>query len=132
MAGSVAAGGNATAAAEANVAHDPDAMAAVLAAAWSQPPLLIGLDATHEATLGAAEVALCGEHRTPAAAFCDGPLRFYRDAIGGPTGETACHDLLAVLAVEWIRTSCGWRSSRWRSTPPAARHGARRWWTGAG
>jgi len=99
MAGSVAAGGNATAAAEANVAHDPDAMAAVLAAAWAQPPLLIGLDATHEATFGAAEVALCGEHRTPAAAFCDAPLRFYRNAVGGPTGEMACHDLLAVLAL---------------------------------
>jgi inosine-uridine nucleoside N-ribohydrolase len=99
MAGSVGEGGNATAAAEANAAHDPDALAAVLAATWAEPPLLIGLDATHEATLSAAEVALCGEHRTPAAAFCDEPLRFYRNAVGGPTGEIACHDLLAVLAV---------------------------------
>jgi purine nucleosidase len=100
MAGSVAVGGNATAAAEANAAHDPDALAAVLAAAWASPPLLIGLDATHEATLGPAEIALCGEHRTPAAAFCDAPLRFFRHAVGGPTGETTCHDLLAVLALE--------------------------------
>jgi purine nucleosidase len=100
MAGSVGVGGNATAAAEANVAHDPAAMAAVLAAPWPEPPLLIGLDATHEATLGAAEVALCGEHRTPAAAFCDAPLRFYRSVLGGPTGDMTCHDLLAALALE--------------------------------
>ena len=100
LAGSVGAGGNATAAAEANAAHDPIALATVLGAAWSAPPLLIGLDATHEATLSTAEVALCGEHRTPAATFCDGPLRFYRNAVGGPTGEVACHDLLAVLALE--------------------------------
>jgi inosine-uridine nucleoside N-ribohydrolase len=100
MAGSVAVGGNATAAAEANAAHDPAALAVVLAADWPAPPLLIGLDATHEATLGPAEMALCGEHRTPAAAFCDAPLRFYRNVVGGPTGETACHDLLAVLALE--------------------------------
>ncbi len=100
MGGSVGAGGNATAAAEANVAHDPAALATVLAADWPVPPLLVVLDATHEATLSAAEVALCGEHRTPAAAFCDAPLRFYRNAVGGPTGETACHDLLAVLALE--------------------------------
>jgi purine nucleosidase len=100
MAGSVGVGGNATAAAEANVAHDPVALATVLAADWPESPLLIGLDATHEATLGAAEIALCGEHRTPAAAFCDAPLRFYRSVVGGPTGDTACHDLLAVLALE--------------------------------
>ena len=73
MAGSAAVGGNATPAAEANVAHDPDALAAVLAADWPEPPLLIGLDATHEATLGPGELALCTERRTPAAAFCDGP-----------------------------------------------------------
>ncbi len=100
LAGSVGVGGNATAAAEANVAHDPAAMAATILAGWAEPPLLIGLDATHEATLSAAEIALCGERRTPAAAFCDGPLRFYRNAIGGPTGDIACHDLLAVLALE--------------------------------
>jgi purine nucleosidase len=100
LAGSVGVGGNATAAAEANVAHDPAALAVTILAQWAEPPLLIGLDATHEATLGAAEIALCGEHRTPAAAFCDAPLRFYRNVVGGPTGDTACHDLLAVLALE--------------------------------
>jgi inosine-uridine nucleoside N-ribohydrolase len=100
MAGSVAVGGNATPAAEANVAHDPGALAAVLAADWPEPPLLIGLDATHVATLGPGELTLCSERRTPAAAFCDGPLRFYRGAVGHPNGDVACHDLLAVLALE--------------------------------
>ena len=100
MGGSVAVGGNATPAAEANIAHDPDAAAIVLAAGWSSPPLLVTLDATHEATLGPQELALAREHRTAAAAFCDGPLRFYRNAVGSPTGECACHDLLAVLALE--------------------------------
>jgi purine nucleosidase len=99
MAGSVAAGGNATAAAEANVAHDPGALAVLVGADWAVPPVLIGLDATHEATLSAAEIALCSERRTAAATFCDGPLRFYRNVVGGPTGDCACHDLLAVLAL---------------------------------
>ena len=100
MAGSVGLGGNATAAAEANVAHDPTALAAVVAAGWAQPPLLVGLDATLAATLSPAEIALCGDRRTPAAAFCDGPLHFYRNVVGGPSGDCACHDLLAVLALE--------------------------------
>jgi inosine-uridine nucleoside N-ribohydrolase len=100
MGGSVAVGGNATPAAEANIAHDPDAAAMVLGAPWSSTPLLVTLDATHEATLGGDELALAREHRTPAAAFCDEPLRFYRNAVGSPTGECSCHDLLAVLALE--------------------------------
>jgi purine nucleosidase len=100
MGGSVAAGGNATPAAEANVAHDPVAAAAVVGAAWTTPPLLVTLDATHQATLGPDELALCADRRTPAAAFCDGPLHFYRNAVGGPSGDCACHDLLAVLALE--------------------------------
>jgi inosine-uridine nucleoside N-ribohydrolase len=100
MGGSIAVGGNATPAAEANVAHDPDAAAIVLGAAWSSPPLLVTLDATHEAMLGADELALARDHRTAAAAFCDEPLRFYRNAVGTSTGECSCHDLLAVLALE--------------------------------
>jgi purine nucleosidase len=133
LAGSAGVGGNATAAAEANVAHDPAALAVTLLADWAEPPLLIGLDATHEATLGAAEIALCGEHRTPAAAFCDAPLRFYRNVVGGPTGETACHDLLAVLALEdpemvrtellpvAVDTACG---PAWGATVVDRRRGA--------
>jgi inosine-uridine nucleoside N-ribohydrolase len=100
MGGSDAVGGNATPAAEANIAHDPDAAAVVLGAPWAEVPTLVTLDATNEATLSPDELALAREHRTPAAAFCDEPLRFYRNAVGSPTGDVACHDFLAVLALE--------------------------------
>src|SRR5690349_22594390 len=99
MGGSVAGGGNAQPAAEANIAGDPMAAALVVGAGWRRPPLLVGLDATHRATLTEAEFALLAERRTPAAAFLDQPLRFYR-----PFGSTftspdcPCHDLFAMLA----------------------------------
>jgi purine nucleosidase len=100
MGGSARAGGNALPNGEANVAHDPLAAAAVVAAPWSRRPLLVGLDVTMRATLTAAHFALLAEHRTPAAAFLDGPLRFYRrfgSALTAP--DCTCHDLLAVLAL---------------------------------
>ena len=59
---------------EANIAHDPDAAAVVAAAGWRTPPLLVGLDVTHRATLTRSEFDLVAEHRTPAAAFLDEPL----------------------------------------------------------
>lgn len=100
MAGSARSGGNALPAGEANVAHDPTAAMRVVEAGWAQPPLMVGLDVTHRATLTDAEFALLAQHRTPAAAFLDAPLRFYR-----PYGSTfttphcPCHDLFAVLAL---------------------------------
>ena len=99
MAGSAAAGGNALPAAEANVAHDPVAAARVVAAAWHTPPLMIGLDVTHAATLTELEFALLAERRTPAAQFLDEPLRFYRQYGSTFTApDCPCHDLLAVMA----------------------------------
>jgi purine nucleosidase len=100
MGGSIRRGGNALPLGEANVAHDPQAAAEVVAAGWRQPPLLVGLDVTLEATLGEAELALVAEHRTPAAAFLDAPLRFYRRYGSTFTApECPCHDLLALLAL---------------------------------
>ncbi len=99
MGGSIAVGGNAQPAAEANVAGDPAAAALVVGAGWRRPPLLVGLDATYRATLTDTEFELLAERRTPAAAFLDVPLHFYR-----PFGSTftapdcPCHDLLAVMA----------------------------------
>jgi len=99
MGGSIAVGGNAQPAAEANVAGDPTAAALVVGAGWRRQPLLVGLDATYRATLTGAEFELLAERRTPAAAFLDVPLQFYR-----PFGATftapdcPCHDLLAVMA----------------------------------
>lgn len=100
MGGAFASPGNAYPAAEANIVHDPVAAQRVLEAAWNEPPLLVGLDVTHEATLTATEVALLAQHRNPPAAFCDGPLKTYA-RFGGAfcnEGEFPCHDLLATMA----------------------------------
>ena len=100
MGGSVRRGGNALPNGEANVAHDPEAAAAVVAGAWRRPPLLIGLDVTHAATLTEEHFRLVAEHRNPAATFLDEPLRFYRRFGSTFTApDCPCHDLLAVLAV---------------------------------
>ena len=56
MGGSVNMPGNAKPGAEANIAHDPAAAAAVVHAAWSRPPLMVGLDVTHVGTFTDARV----------------------------------------------------------------------------
>jgi purine nucleosidase len=91
--------GNAAPIGEANVVHDPAAAHAVVTAAWPSPPLLVGLDVTHHATLSEREFDLLAEHRNAAAAFLDGPLAFYRRYGSTFTApETPCHDLVAVMA----------------------------------
>ena len=91
--------GNASPMGEANVVHDPIAAQAVVAAAWNTPPLLVGLDVTHHATLSEREFDLIAEHRNAAATFLDGPLAFYRRFGSTFTApETPCHDLVAVMA----------------------------------
>ena len=100
MGGSVSRAGNAAPAAEANIAHDPVAAAEVVAAGWSEPPLLVGLDVTLQATLGPGEMELLEDRRNAAAQFLAGPLGFYREfgsTFTGP-GECPCHDLVAVMA----------------------------------
>ena len=101
MGGAARGPGNAQPFAEANIAHDPVAAAAVVDAAWPRPGLLVGLDVTNMATLTAGEFALLAEQRNAAAAFMDLPHRFYR-TFGGtfsPPGETPCHDLAAAMAL---------------------------------
>lgn len=99
MGGTVNRCGNALPAAEANIAHDPVAAQIVGGAAWRKPPVLVGLDVTHVATMTDAEFALLAERRTPAAVSLDEPLQFYRPM--GSTfcepGECPCHDLLAAM-----------------------------------
>ncbi|HEU5150167.1 MAG TPA: nucleoside hydrolase [Iamia sp.] len=105
MGGSVLAGGNALPAAEANVAHDPEAAAAVVAAPWAtdRPPLLVGLDVTMAALLSA-DVELAAAHASDGvvARFLadpmDGYLAFYDSVRQTPPGMFPCHDLLAVMA----------------------------------
>lgn len=100
MGGSARRGGNAMANGEANIAHDPLAAAAVAAAGWRRPPLLVGLDVTHEATLTEAHFSLLAEHRSPAAEFLDAPLRFYRRFGSLATAPSCpCHDLVAAMAL---------------------------------
>lgn len=100
MGGSARAGGNALPNGEANIAHDPLAAARVAAAAWREPPLLVGLDVTRQATLTEAHFSLLAEHRTPAAAFLDAPLRFYRRFGAAMTApDCPCHDLVATMAL---------------------------------
>jgi purine nucleosidase len=99
MGGSVAAGGNAQPAAEANFAGDPSAAALVVAAQWRCPPLLVGLDATYQATFTEAEFELLAQRQTPAAAFLDVPLQFYRRFGSTFTRpDCPCHDLFALMA----------------------------------
>jgi purine nucleosidase len=75
------------------------AAAAVVAAGWSTPPLLVGLDVTHDATLTEREFALLAERRTPAAEYLDEPLQFYRRFGSTFTlPDCPCHDLAATIA----------------------------------
>jgi purine nucleosidase len=99
MGGSARAGGNMRPTAEANIGHDPGSAAQVLSATWGTPPVMVGLDVTHQATLREQEFALLAEHRSPSATFLDGPLSYYRRNGGTfcAPGETPCHDLLAAM-----------------------------------
>ncbi len=101
MGGAIRVGGNALPAAEANIAHDPEAAASVVLADWDSPPLLVTLDATHSATLRSEELALVMEKRTPAAAFLAAPLNYYRhrSAAFTDSGTFPCHDLCAAVAL---------------------------------
>jgi purine nucleosidase len=101
MGGSARAQGNARPTGEANVANDPLAAAAALRAGWAAPPVMVGLDVTHAATLRDVEFAALARRQTAAAAFLYGPLSFYRQRAGTlcAEGETPCHDLLAAMAL---------------------------------
>lgn len=103
MGGAVARPGNALPWGEANIAHDPEAAAAVVTAGWVEPPLLVGLDVTMRALLHEEDVEQAASGGTVAGAFLADPLRvygdFYRRSRQTPAGALACHDLLAVLAV---------------------------------
>lgn len=104
--GGVARGpGNALPLGEANIVHDPAAAAVVIGTAWPRPGMLVGLDVTNRATLGALEFELLAQHRSAAAEFLDEPIRFYRrfGSTFSPPGECPQHDLLAAMA--WVDPS---------------------------
>ena len=105
MGGSVLAGGNALPWAEANIGHDPEAAARVVAAGWAteQPPLLVGLDVTTQALLRIdVEIAEAHGSDTVAARMLRDALDmyagFYATVGQRPVGTFPCHDLVAVMA----------------------------------
>ena len=102
MGGAVRRGGNALPWGEANIAHDPVAAAAVVAAPWARPPLLVGLDATLAARLSGDDLDAADAGTTPAARMLASPLRayaaFYAATGLRPEGTFPCHDLLAAVA----------------------------------
>jgi purine nucleosidase len=99
MGGSIRRGGNALPLAEANFAHDPTAASDVVLAPWATPPLLVGLDVTHDATFSQAEFDLLAERRTAAAEYLDEPMQFYRRFGSTFTlPDCPCHDLTATIA----------------------------------
>lgn len=106
MGGAATVAGNCLPLSEANIAHDPTAAAIVLSAGWAEPPLLVGLDVTHRATFGPAELAAVDARANAAGAWLADLMAFYR--VGGgafvPVGESPCHDLLAVMAAArpWV------------------------------
>ena len=99
MGGSARAGGNARPSAEANIAHDPRAADITLRSAWSRPPVMVGLDVTHAATMTSREFATLALRRTAVAEFLCPRLAFYRGYAGMlcAPGETPCHDLLTAM-----------------------------------
>lgn len=109
MGGTVLAAGNAMPTGEANIAHDPFAAQIALSADWLRPPLLVGLDVTHTATLTLDEIELARRHRTPAARYLAELLAFYQ-RFGGtfcPPGEFPCHDALATMLAVFPERASG-------------------------
>ncbi|MFV0252155.1 MAG: nucleoside hydrolase [Beutenbergiaceae bacterium] len=92
--------GNTTAAAEFNIYYDPDAAAKVFA--FGVPITMVGLNATHQATVGRAHLVELLQSGGPAAQMVDAMLSFYGE--GNLSGNdiddaVAQHDSLAVAAV---------------------------------
>ena len=109
MGGTVVSPGNAMPVGEANIANDPFAAAVTLSADWREPPVLVGLDVTHAATITLDEIALARQHRTPAAEYLAELLAFYQP-FGGTfcePGEFPCHDALATMLAVFPERASG-------------------------
>ena len=99
MGGAVGVRGNVTEWAEANIWHDPDAAAEVLAADW--PVTLVGLDVTERTRCRAADFARIAGHSPVIGGFLDRAVQFYFGWHRKKGIEDGCylHDPCAVLAV---------------------------------
>ena len=108
MGGAADAPGNQTPAAEANIVHDPEAAAAVLAAGW--PTTLVPLDVTMTEIVTEDHVARLRAADTPVTRFVAAASEFYFDHYGFSSyGRrcSPCHDAVAaaVLTGEVVPTS---------------------------
>lgn len=104
MGGAALAPGNASAAAEANILHDPEAAERVFEAAW--PLTMVGLDVTMRSILTEdhrARLAAGG----PVARYCAAILDFYFDFYAGFMGRRCAgnHDALAVAVATGLATT---------------------------
>src|SRR5207237_1384876 len=101
MGGAARPPGNALPFGEFNVAWDPTAAREMFLAPWPRPPLMVGLDVTHRATLTEPELAVLDAGRTPAARFMAAPMAFYRPIAAVQTEDGNCpsHDTLATMCV---------------------------------
>ncbi|WP_225773406.1 nucleoside hydrolase [Inquilinus sp. Marseille-Q2685] len=97
MGGAVTVPGNITAAAEANIFHDPEAAEAVFAASW--PVTLVGLDVTMTAWLGEAELARIEADSRPRGRFACSILQHYVGFYHARYGIRGCalHDPAAAM-----------------------------------
>jgi len=107
MGGSLS-GGNATAAAEANIEGDPEAAQIVFQAGW--PVTMVGLDVTDPTVFSAAHLAELGRTRGPQNDFAVALFRFMVERLAG-YGRTgmSMHDPLAVgVAIDptLVTTAC--------------------------
>lgn len=104
MGGAALAPGNASAAAEANILHDPEAAERVFEASW--PLTMVGLDVTMRSIL-------TEDHRErlaaggPVARYCADILDFYFDFYAGFMGRRCAgnHDALAVAVAAGLATA---------------------------
>lgn len=96
MGGSAKYGGNLSAWGEANIAHDPEAAAAVFNAPW--PVTMIGLDVTMQAWFPRTLHDQLGQSDRPAAQLAYKVLKHYIGFYESVTGDSGCaqHDALAV------------------------------------
>ena len=97
MGGNALAPGNASPVAEANIAHDAEAAAAVFRAPW--PIIMAGLDVTMKVLITAERRAAL-DAGGKAAAYLSRIMQFYGDYIGQSFGEwtATMHDSIAVAA----------------------------------
>jgi len=109
MGGSLRAGGNVTAHAEANFWHDPHAADAVLNAPGGGNITVVGLDVTHEINVGPDCFQTLAETAGQTGAFLHEIGNFYLDFYERSAGKRMCslHDPAAIIACvhpEWFGT----------------------------